>query len=96
MAKIKHERPPEVVRAILKNDRFALSAMGRKGALVANKRRQDKEEILALLAQEAREEGFQSLAKQANEHICPIESSDRWAFLFIIYFYITFMPLICF
>ncbi|HEV7702190.1 MAG TPA: hypothetical protein VGO63_01955 [Candidatus Paceibacterota bacterium] len=60
--------PDHVKYAILTGDKRTLSALGRKGAAATKKNRELKEEKAA----ERLWREFDSRARQANEHLCPI------------------------
>lgn len=76
MAFDRFDRPKQVRQAQIDGDKAKLSALGRKGAEVANKNRQLRAEHEAIFDQIREEELIleeKARAEEANEHIAPID-----------------------
>ena len=74
---MRHERirPEAVDRAVKRQDTESLRAMGRKGAEVTN-RIKDERRALDDLAQERQDEDFAKLRQETNEDIVPFDDSE--------------------
>jgi len=71
-------RSPSVHRAVLRDDKESLSAFGRKGAEVANKKKADKAEEQAYYVEKT-QRSDEELRQQANEHIVPVDDTKEAA-----------------